>query len=420
MCDLRYTPSMRPSASRMAMELKYAGPARSKKLMGKTTPSSRATGAKCRTAWFSASGRASARWRESCSMQKYGVSNSSGSTITCAPAPAALRTSCSARAMFAAASQSIAICTAATMTGRAGRWKCSGARDMSSALGKRLMDLLRDARGGLECHETRLAGDHRRPTVADAPEKRLDLRLEGITGLEALLLDADGQGSGSLLGRALADHGEDLLLQVQRQVRVVLEDAQLALGLHADARGRRVGHAAVGETDAGVGDIDFVRKHRGPDRIDRGYRRRDDGLHDVDVVDHEIKHHVHIRAALTVRRQPVTFDEARGLQVGLGGEDRGVEALEVPDLQDPPRALRDADEFLRLRRRLGDRLLDQYVGARPQEVAGNRKVRRGRRDHAHRVDLAEQLAVVGERAHLELCRHLFARLGPLVHHGQKL
>src|SRR5215472_9527229 len=320
MCDLRYTPSVRPSASRMAMELKYAGPARSKKLMGKTTPSSRATGAKCRTAWFSASGRASARWRESCSMQKYGVSNSSGSRITCAPALAAWRTSPSARAMFPAEFQSIAICTAATVTGRACRSKCSGARDMASALGKRLVDLLGDARGGLECHETRLAGDHRRPALADATEKRLDLRLEGIAGLEALLLDADGQGSGCLLGWALADHGEDLLLQVQRQVGLVLEDAQLALGLHADARGRGVGHAAVGEADAGVGDIDLVGKHRGTDRIDRGYRRGDDGLHDVDVVDHQIEHHVHIRAALAVRRQPVTLDEARGLQVRLGGE----------------------------------------------------------------------------------------------------
>ncbi len=43
------------------MELKYARPARSKKLIGSTTPSSRATAAKWRTAPLSASVVASAR-----------------------------------------------------------------------------------------------------------------------------------------------------------------------------------------------------------------------------------------------------------------------------------------------------------------------------------------------------------------------
>ena len=59
------------------MELKKELLARSKKLMGNTTPSSRAMGAKYRMARLSATLVAARRWRESCSMQKYGVSNSS-------------------------------------------------------------------------------------------------------------------------------------------------------------------------------------------------------------------------------------------------------------------------------------------------------------------------------------------------------
>src|ERR1700741_4483491 len=64
-------------------------------------------------------------------MQKYGVSNSSGSRMTCAPEAAAWRTSCSARTMLARVSQSQDICSAATATGRGGLRKCSGAFDIA-------------------------------------------------------------------------------------------------------------------------------------------------------------------------------------------------------------------------------------------------------------------------------------------------
>ncbi len=59
----------------------------------------------------------------------------------------------------------------------------------------------------------------------------------------------------------------------------------------------------------------------------------DDGLHDVDVVDHQIQHDVHIGAALLVRRESMTLDEAWRFQMRLGGEDRRVETLEMPDLE---------------------------------------------------------------------------------------
>src|SRR3979490_2424355 len=130
MCDLRYTPRLPPSASMIAIELKNTCPARSKKLIGSTTPSSRATSLKCRTARFSSTLHARFKCLLSCSMQKYGASNNSGNRMSCAPRDAASRTSFSAFAMLPEAFQSQDICVAATLTRRGLRRKCSGSLDI--------------------------------------------------------------------------------------------------------------------------------------------------------------------------------------------------------------------------------------------------------------------------------------------------
>src|SRR5882724_8234558 len=135
MCDLRYKPRLRPSASMMAIELKNTGPARSKKLIGSTTPSSRATSLKYRTARFSSTLHARFRCRLSCSMQKYGASNNSGSRMICAPRAAASRTSLSAFAMLPAVSQPQDIWMPATVTWRGARRKCSGSVDIDDLSG---------------------------------------------------------------------------------------------------------------------------------------------------------------------------------------------------------------------------------------------------------------------------------------------
>ena len=151
-----------------------------------------------------------------------------------------------------------------------------------------------------------------------------------------------------------------------------------------------------------------------------GDRRIDDRLHDVDVVDHQVQDDVHVRAALAVRRQPVAFDEARPRQVRLGRQNGRVEALEMAHLQDALLAPGQLDERGRLFLRLGDRLLDQHVCAGVEEVACDREMRGRLRDDAHRIDAAQQLAIVRERGHAELRRNLVTSLRPRIHHGDQL
>ena len=112
-----------------------------------------------------------------------------------------------------------------------------------------------------------------------------------------------------------------------------------------------------------------------------------------------------IRSSTTLTSVPRSLNGAsrcdsmkRGVpSVPAEREDRGIEALEVADLQDAAAARGDCDQRARLPGRLGDRLLDQHVHAALEAILRDREVQRRRRGDADRIDLAEQLAVIGDR-----------------------
>ncbi len=100
-------------------------------------------------------------------------------------------------------------------------------------------------------------------------------------------------------------------MQIQGQIRLVLEDSQLALSLETHAARRRVGDATVGEPDARIGNIDLLGEYRRAHGIDALNRCADDRLYDVDVVDHQIQDDVHVCATLAIGSEAVAFDETR-------------------------------------------------------------------------------------------------------------
>ena len=93
------------------------------------------------------------------------------------------------------------------------------------------------------------------------------------------------------------------------------------------------------------------------------------------------------------------------------GEDHGIEPLQVADLQDEPLARGERDQLARLVGRRRDRLLDQHVGARGEEVARDGVVQRGRRRDADGVDAADELAMVRDGRDAELGLEALARRG---------
>src|SRR5439155_2662265 len=112
------------------------------------------------------------------------------------------------------------------------------------------------------------------------------------------------------------------------------ERADFPHPLGADAADRQVGHAAAFEAKPGVGDIFGRAEYRNAHRVHTHDGRLDEGQDDIEIVNHEIEHHADIGAARGVRREAVGLNEARFGGHGCELLEDGVEALDLPDLED--------------------------------------------------------------------------------------
>ena len=168
-----------------------------------------------------------------------------------------------------------------------------------------------------------------------------------------------------------------LVHEVEREVGVVLEDADLPRLLEAHAAGAQVGDAAVLELEAGVGDVLGLRQHLHAHAVDPPDRRLHEGQHDADVVDHEVEHDADLGAAQLVGRQPLGGDEPRAAHLLLEEGHHRVEVLHVAHLDEA--ALRAGPRRPPARpppsRR---RAASRSGGGSPARAAGGRPPRAGR------------------------------------------
>ena len=138
-------------------------------------------------------------------------------------------------------------------------------------------------------------------------------------------------------GSALAAYvdGEEFLAgEVEREILVGLEEAELADLLGGDARGGEVGDAAGLELDADVGDVDFAREYGeayGAELADGRLHELED---DVEVVNHEVEDDIDIERAGGEDAEAVGLEEHGAVEERFDCGDGGVEALEVADLHD--------------------------------------------------------------------------------------
>ncbi len=164
-------------------------------------------------------------------------------------------------------------------------------------------------------------------------------------------------------------YGEEFLAgEVEGEILVGLEEAELADLLGGDAAGGEVGDAAGFELDAYVGDVGFAgddREADGADLFDRGVGEGED---DVEVVDHEVEDDVDVERARGEDAEAVGLEEHGVVERGQGGGDGGVEALEMADLHDAVVLLREGKNVVGLVEGGGEGFFDEGVDAGAEEL----------------------------------------------------
>jgi len=100
-------------------------------------------------------------------------------------------------------------------------------------------------------------------------EKRLDLALRAPLFI-GIFLDGDLGHPVRAYAGPFADHSQDFLMQIHRDIGVILEQPKPPLRLQADATCRALGDAAIRETQACVRNVDLLGENAAADRIDRG------------------------------------------------------------------------------------------------------------------------------------------------------
>lgn len=116
----------------------------------------------------------------------------------------------------------------------------------------------------------------------------------------------------------------------------------------------------------------------------------------------------------------MTLEKARLTQTRLGGEDGRIEPFQVPDLQHPAGSGGNLDERARLFQCLGHGLFNQHMCSGTQKVCCDGVMGRSLGNDAHRIDLAQQLLVIGKSRHTQLCRNRIAGALDTVYHSHQL
>ena len=202
-----------------------------------------------------------------------------------------------------------------------------------------------------------------------------------------------------LLDRAarLAHVAQPSTLQIGRDIHVGLKDAQLSHRRLAHAARRQVGDATVGEFDARVGDIDVTGEHAKAARRDVGRLGARQRAGEIEVMDHEVEHHVDLGAAPLESGEALGLDEHRAVHARLHRAEGPVIALDMPTLQHEPPLAGERDQLVGLGERGRNRLLDQQVQAVLQAIARDGVVPVGGDGDHRRLCFAEYRAVIAER-----------------------
>ncbi len=166
--------------------------------------------------------------------------------------------------------------------------------------------------------------------------------------------------------------GEKLLTgEVEREVLVGLEEAELADLLGGDAAGGEVGDAAGGELEADVGDVGLAGEDGKADGADLLDRRRDEREDDIEVVNHEVEDDIDVEGARREDAEAMCLKEHGAVESGDGGGDSRVEAFQMTDLDDAVVLGGEGEDVVGFGECGGEGFFDEDIDAGKQELPGD-------------------------------------------------
>src|SRR4051812_34656249 len=114
-------------------------------------------------------------------------------------------------------------------------------------------------------------------------------------------------------------------------------------------------------------------------------------------MNHEIKHDIDVEAARRKCREPVDLEELWLCRDLCCRHDDGIKSFDVSHLENSSVVVCRLDQFGCIRNCGGDRLFHQNVDPMRKQIDTDTRVVDSRNSETDRVDLAEKLAVVGQR-----------------------
>ena len=209
---------------------------------------------------------------------------------------------------------------------------------------------------------------------------------------------------------------------IERNILSRLEESQLAHPLRRNPARGKVRNAPGLKLQPHVRNVHLPRQNRQSDRphfFDRRLRKRQ---HDVEIVDHQIQHNIHIQRPRSKHAQPVHLKKHGLRQQRNRGPHRRIEALQMPHLRDPLVRSRKRNQLLGLRQRARQRLLDQHIHASLHQLAGDAQVMQCGTRHRSGLQLAmrgQHLMHRAEGLAPELARYLVRAARVRIDHSQQ-
>src|SRR5882672_11936827 len=148
--------------------------------------------------------------------------------------------------------------------------------------------------------------------------------------------------------------------------------------------------------------------------------RTHQGEQDIQVVNHDIVHHVNIQAARRENAETMNFKVKWRINNRNHRDDSGIESFQVPDLQNSARPRGCGNKLVRLGKRCGHRFFHDDVDAEFEQAAAEARVLDGGHSHTRCVHSARKRFNVRQNFRGEFLRDLFGAGGIGIHNAGQL